>query len=281
MKAKIISMALAMFTTTLLSAQDGKIPNQLPQNAVTRTIEKPAFLAKFPTTSWADFADTSWYNPTDSNFEISTAEELAGLAKLTKAGNKFVGKTIKLMQNVDLAAHLWDPIGYNNSNPFSGNFDGNYKTVSNLQINREGGDWLGLFGQFLTATVKNLTLDGSQNYGNDTSGGFIANISTNSIVENCHVKNVEIVLTGYNGGGFTGGVLTNSTVTNCSSSGSVVGVNQIIGFAGTSWNNSLISKSYSEGSVNGQYFIGGFSGYVTFAFGPPNSEQNRRLLQSV
>ena len=76
------------------------------------------------------------------------------------------------------------------------------------------------------------------------------------------------MFTAYNVGGFTGGVLTGSEVTNCSSSGSVVGVNQIGGFAGTSWSNSMIKNSFCEGTVAGQYFVGGFSGYVTFAFGP-------------
>lgn len=265
---QIILCSAVTLSAGFFNAQDVKAPNLLPAGVSVSAVAKPAFLAEFPTTSWKDFADTSWYNAADTNFQISSAQELAGLSKLVAAGNTFSGKNIKLMQDVDLQQHLWDPIGYNNKNPFSGNFDGNNKTIRNLQINRVNGDWLGLFGQFATATVKDLTLDGSRIYGSDTSGGFIGNITTNSKVENCHVRNVELVLTGYNGGGFTGGVLTDSEIINCSASGSVIGVNQIGGFAGTSWNNSLISKSYSEGTVEGQYFIGGFSGFVTFAFGP-------------
>ncbi|MEC5158339.1 GLUG motif-containing protein [Chryseobacterium sp. MP_3.2] len=245
-----------------------KTPNELPKGAIVKAIEKPVFLAEFPKTSWADFADTSWYNATGDNFELTTSAELAGLAKLVKAGNKMVGKNFKIMSNMDISAHLWDPVGYNNTYPFSGNVDGNSKTISNLKINRTTGDWLGLFGQFITATVKDLTLDGSQIYGKDTSGGFIGNMAVNSRATNCHVKNVDMVFTSYNVGGFTGGVLSGSEVSNCSASGSVVGVNQIGGFAGTSWSNSLISKSYCEGTVQGQYIVGGFSGFVTFAFGP-------------
>ena len=267
MKRTFTIAAIAIASTGFFNAQEAKTPNQLPQGAVVKEVLRPAFVANFPTSNWRDFADTSWYNTTATSFEISTAEQLAGLASLVKAGNKMVGKNFKLMQNVDIAAHQWDPIGYNNTYPFSGNFDGNFKTISNLQIDRPGGDWLGLFGQFISATVKNLTLDGSKMYGADTSGGFIGNMAVNSKAENCHVKNVDLVFTSYNVGGFTGGVLTGSTVTNCSSSGSVVGVNQIGGFAGTSWSNSLISKSYCEGTVAGQYIVGGFSGFVTMAFG--------------
>lgn len=269
MKKRITMLMISVITVGVFNAQEGKVPNELPKGAIVKPVEKPAFLAEFPTTNWSDNADVSWYNATDTNFEISTPEQLAGLAKLTKAGNKMVGKTFKLMQNIDIKAHLWDPIGYNNDNPFSGNFDGNHKTISNLQINRANGDWLGLFGQFVTATVKNLTLDGSKIYGKDTSGGFIANMAINSKATNCHVKNVDLVFTSYNIGGFTGGVLTGSEIDNCSAKGSVFGVNQIGGFAGTSWSNSLIKNSYCEGTVEGQYIVGGFSGFVTFAFGPP------------
>ena len=35
---------------------------------------------KVPT--WADFADTSWYNAALSEYDISTAEQLAGLSAL-------------------------------------------------------------------------------------------------------------------------------------------------------------------------------------------------------
>ena len=268
MKKVFTILAVAALTSPFLNAQNGKAPNELPEGVVVNPVAKPAFTSSFPSTNWKDFADTGWYNDTDTNFQISSAAELAGLAKLVAAGNKMIGKNFKLMQNIDLAAHQWTPIGYNNDNPFSGNFDGNNKTISNLQINREGGDWLGLFGQFVSATVKDLTLDGSKIYGKDTSGGFIGNMAVNSKAENCHVKNVDLVFTAYNVGGFTGGVLTGSQVINCSSSGSVVGVNQVGGFAGTSWSNSLISKSYCEGTVAGQYIVGGFSGFVTFAFGP-------------
>lgn len=46
-------------------------------------------------------ADTSWYNDTDTVFEISTAEQLLGLSVLGQT-NDFDGKTIKLMANINL-----------------------------------------------------------------------------------------------------------------------------------------------------------------------------------
>ena len=43
---------------------------------------------------WDGTVDTSWYNDTDTEFVITTAEQLAGLAELVDDGNDFAGKTI-------------------------------------------------------------------------------------------------------------------------------------------------------------------------------------------
>ena len=50
--------------------------------------------------------DTSWYNDTDTTFEISTPEQLLGLSVLGQT-NTFEGKTIKLTANIDLNP-TWD-----------------------------------------------------------------------------------------------------------------------------------------------------------------------------
>ena len=43
---------------------------------------------------------------------ITTAEELAGLAKAVNLGTDFKGITIKLAADIDLANFEWAPIGY-------------------------------------------------------------------------------------------------------------------------------------------------------------------------
>ena len=53
--------------------------------------------------NWIDDANTSWYNKNETTFEISTAEDLAGLAKLVNdETDDFSGKTITLTQPIDL-----------------------------------------------------------------------------------------------------------------------------------------------------------------------------------
>ncbi|MGX9986065.1 T9SS type A sorting domain-containing protein [Soonwooa purpurea] len=274
MKRTLLTLALLCATFGFSQLNDGKIPNQLPEGYVVKTVQEPVFLKNLPTTNWIDYADTSWYNAAQTDFEIATAAELAALAKLVFDGNNFLGKNITLTQDVDLSTHLWSPIGYNNQKAFSGNFDGTGKTVKNVQVNRpDNGNFVGLFGQFFKAKLKNLNLDGAKIFGKDTVGAMIGNISTDSYVENCHAKNVEIVATGGNVGGFSGSILTNSEVKNCSSSGSVSGVSQIGGFTGSSWDKTKISNSYSEGSVEGEYIVGGFNGFITFAFGPNRNNE--------
>lgn len=63
--------------------------------------------------------DTRWYNGTDTEFGIGTADELAGLAELVNGGNQFIGKTIVLTKDIDLSSYGdhwnggkgWTPIG--------------------------------------------------------------------------------------------------------------------------------------------------------------------------
>ncbi len=257
---------LAISTQTF--AQTTKAPNLFPTVEKASTKPAPAFLADFPTTNWSDYADTSWYNTSATSFDISTAEQLAGLSLLVKNGNDFSGKTINITANINLEAHLLDPIGYGYQTPFSGIVNGNNKTISNIFINRADGDFLGLFGQFFKASLKDLFIVNSKVYGDDTVGGVIGNISTNSTVENVHATGVEVAITGYNGGGFVGGMLTDSKVHNCSVKGNVDGDSQIGGFVGSPWDKNLITNSYCEGNVSGNYIIGGFSGFSTMAFGP-------------
>ena len=110
-------------------------------------------------TPWYGAIDTTWYNNTDTVFEIGTAEELAGLAQLVNDGtDSFAGKTIKLVSNIDLNNLNWTAIG-NWANAFEGTFDGNGYTIGNLYINAPEGEGVGLFGVVANATLKNIALD--------------------------------------------------------------------------------------------------------------------------
>lgn len=114
-------------------------------------------------TNWIDAADTNWYtsNSEASEFTIDTAEELAGLAELVNEGKDFSKKTIKLGANIDLGGKKWTPIG-TSEKPFKGTFDGQGKTISNLEIDMSSKSDVGLFGYTSNGEIKNFTLNNAK-----------------------------------------------------------------------------------------------------------------------
>lgn len=175
--------------------------------------------------TWDGTADTSWYDPSNPQtaYDISTAEQLAGLAELVSGDTTFEGVTFTLINNIDLYCEdttpsadgdplTFRPIGdYSKDGTFEGIFDGNGKTISNLYQNGWdlGYEWgnygsYGLFGNVNNATIKNLTLSGGESYieGGDTS--FVAGSATGTCVfENITIK--DSVSATYNNG--NGGII--------------------------------------------------------------------------
>lgn len=57
----------------------------------------------FSATRWDGAVDLSWYNGTDTEFTITTARQLAGLAALVNSNTAdFAGKTIRLGADISL-----------------------------------------------------------------------------------------------------------------------------------------------------------------------------------
>ncbi len=156
---------------------------------------------------WDGTVDTSWYNGNDTEFTLTTAEELAGLARLVNGGDNFYGKTIYLGCDIDLAGLEWTPIGKGTERGsdytieslyFSGVFDGNYFTVSNISITQNDTSFSGLFGALKNATVECLAVDGvniNQVTVNRNKCGGIAGIAENSTIRICSAT--DVTLRGY------------------------------------------------------------------------------------
>ncbi len=175
--------------------------------------------------TWDGTADTTWYDPANpqTEYDITTAEQLAGLAELVSNDTTFKGVTFTLEKNLDLYCEdtsanadgdpvTFRPIGDHSKNgTFEGTFDGNGKTVANLYQNGWdlGYQWgaygsYGLFGNLNDATVKNLTLSGGESYieGGDVS--FVAGSATGTCVfENITIE--DSVAATYNNG--CGGII--------------------------------------------------------------------------
>ncbi len=222
------------------------------------------FAQTVPTTQWSDNANTMWYNDA-TTFTLSTAADLAGLSELVAAGNTFAGKTITLGGDIDLAAHLFSPIGKTVALTFSGTFDGGNYTISNLYIVTPNGVFTGFFGQVTNSTLKNIKINNAYIRGKDSSAAIAGGLM-NSTITDCHATGIDINGTGPNTGGLVGSLITNSHMLRCSASGAVVGVNQTGGLVGSPWDLATITESSSIGTVTGTYIVGGIAGYSAFTF---------------
>ena len=135
-------------------------------------------------TGWALTADTQWYNEDEDSFEISTAEELAGLAKLVNLGNTFSGKTVVLKEDIDLENKEWTPIGKSLEKSFQGTFEGGWHTVSYLKVTRTNEN-VGLFGYVADAEIRNLTVTEADITGSQNVGGIAGNAGAGTSFINC------------------------------------------------------------------------------------------------
>lgn len=184
----------------------------------------------------------------DNTITIETAEEFAGFAKAVNDGNQYAGTTVKLAIDLDLKNKAWTPIGYgcmdlgdiDEEKAFRGIFDGQGHTIYNLNVDYsktalggEGGSGsagIGLFGQVLDgAHIKNINVNNAVVKGNHYVAVIVGYAYKGVVVEDCKVKNAEVVCTydnvddsGDKAGTIVGLLQTLSTVTDCSAENSTV-----------------------------------------------------------
>ena len=204
-----------------------------------------------------------FYNPTGSNSTVN-ATKYSAPTQTNYSGNVTGGATLKTsmlvntvydlqnMQNYlsgtyalgrDIDAGVtsgWNsgagfsPIGGGTS--FTGNFDGQGRTISGLFINRPGTQNVGLIGYLATgATVSNVGVIGATVTGGTSVGAIVGN--------------------------------NYGAVTNVYSSGSVTatsaGAGGLVGY-----NFQTLSNSYSNSTVSGPLYVGGAVGLNNIAAGP-------------
>ncbi|MBR2615519.1 MAG: SipW-dependent-type signal peptide-containing protein [Clostridia bacterium] len=204
---------------------------------------------------WTGEVDTAWYDASEAEFVLTSAEELAGLASLVNSKtNHFQNKTVKLGADINLSNLSWTPIGSADAG-FQGTFDGDGHTVSNLYV--EADNNAGLFGYALNGgNVKNLTVENAYVKANDYAGAIMGRGYTD--IDNCHVKNATVITTPYlmddgvtyDGGAKAGGIIgqllegAGNTVTNCSATGvKIYGFRDLGGVVGMVHNNNACSDN--------------------------------------
>ena len=157
-----------------------------------------------------DEVDITFNGVTYENYKtatfISTAEELFAFANEVNVNNNtFKGKTVYLMADIDLANKAWTPVGQTGATQFQGTFNGQGKTISNLNIDatvQTGAHYSsGLFGWLNAATVKNVNIAGATVKGNhnvgviagylETAGCTIEACQVTGAVVECHNANAD------------------------------------------------------------------------------------------
>ena len=134
-----------------------ELPVEATVQGVVANVAISVFAVQGDATIWSGDTDDTWADSEETEYVITTAEELAGFANLVNAGNTFKGKTVKLGANIDLMGAEWEPIG-NSGVSFQGTFDGQGNTIYNLFVNKEGASFVGLFGNTTVGTIKNLNI---------------------------------------------------------------------------------------------------------------------------
>ena len=217
-------------------------------------------------TVWDGTADISWYDASQSTFDISTPEQLAGVAQLVNSGTSFNGKTLHLTADIWLnstgdSTNNWVPIGgsatatseaQSSGNSFRGVFNGHGHTIYNLYCEKTNYFHAGLFGciqnpctidslVLINPTVKSCGMMGAI-AGMSRSGGQI-------YIRYCLVVNANIVGTP-------------------SGTGPSASHNNIGGIVGANYPNSsgtYIQNCGVTGNISG-FYIGGIGGNAQYDY---------------
>ena len=204
---------------------------------------------------------------------IYTKEDLEKFRDSVDNGNNYEGKTVMLMNDIDLGGDendertWWNPIGYNNSfvpnsssvneKSFSGIFEGNNHVIEGIYFKVENGkESVGFFSCINNATISNLTVSGEiilgPDIGEDTNlqgGGIVGVAFGNSEIVNCINKiNVTKLSSGRDAAGLIGAIdkignnVTTITIRNCINYGNITGSNNCAGIVGSITAGDLIIK---------------------------------------
>ena len=213
-----------------------------------------------------DLGDGYTVSEDGNTYTVYTADGLMAWAEAAQ-GNPSLNCT--LTHDIDLSGTEWEPVGDRN-NVYTGTFDGNGHTISNLTITKENlsfGDDCGMFGRVGTnATIKDLTLESVRlNVGADGIPiGALAG-SNQGTISNCKVSgNISVTNNEMQYVGGIVGWMESGVIQYCHSSASIQGGNSeyVGGVLGGEYITATVIKGCSfSGSVTGNRFVGGIVGY--------------------
>jgi hypothetical protein len=192
----------------------------------------------------------------DDPYLIGTAQQLNTIGLIPDDW----GKCFKLIADIDMAeleGNQFNIIG-NTTVPFTGVFDGDCHTISDLTYDGNGVNYVGLFGfvDGLSAEIKRVGLINPHiNAGAGGNVGALVGYNIQVIISECWVRGGSV-----SGDSSVGGLIgrTYGTLLNSYASTDVSGSDNVGGLAG--YNGYIIRDCYSAGPVSGVTNTGGLVG---------------------
>ena len=161
-------------------------------------------------------------------YEIFNQDQLRWFADLVNTTSSSENKlNARLMNDITMDSTEWTPIGTSNEHPFTGDFDGNGKTITGLKCTKPNVYDVGLVGYASKATIQNVTVKDSSFIGNERIGAVCGSIIDGKIT-GCTNSYSTVSGGFYNLGGIAGRA-ENTTVQRCFNSGAVTGKYSKIG----------------------------------------------------
>lgn len=186
-------------------------------------------------------------------YQISSAGELANLAKMVSGGETYESTYFELTADIDLGGKEWTPIGTKDSQ-FAGKFSGSGKTIRNLTVG--GGDNSGLFA-YSSGEIKDVYLEKIDITTTMNAGGVCA--FNSGTIEGCGVLSGTIICSNPNGGQLGGICRENSgTISRCFSNASVKGATSA-GIVFVNNKNGVVQDCYNTGTLEGSSSASGIN----------------------
>jgi len=203
-------------------------------------------------------------------FLIESGKNLAYLAKSVNNGTSYSGKYFKLTTDINLNNEEWIPIGNSESKIYSGVFDGDGHSITNVYVKER--NISGLFGCTTDVTIKNLSVSG--NVISEMYGAIIVGLHKDGLltISNCNssgkVSSPDDMTTSTSSssyvqciGGIVGAIKNLSgavTITNCNNAATIKGytIGGIVGYCGNKNGTDLsytIKNCSNTGSITGYH----------------------------
>ena len=231
-----------------------------------------------PTSVWAQSVTTEQPEAGDGTpanpYQIANAAQLAWFRDWVngtytpaegETATQHASACAKLTANIDMnsvcseAIGSWDPISrYDLNIRWSGTFDGDGYTLSNLYVNMTT-EGAGMFGYTMYCTIKNITFSGVNITGTTYYTGIIGYITYGSVT-NVTVRD-GVITGGFAVGGICG-VQESSTVSHCTNHAQVTGSVFVGGICGAPGGTIEYCTNYGavKGTGDNNGNIGGIGG---------------------